>query len=100
MERNRIERLPFYAERTLREMAIDFGMQFAPDHRRRIERLIGSLRTALGQSDEQILDIVQSDLHQALYELYREVYSYLGNKDWPEDQSEGSNDDWDKDIGW
>lgn len=104
MERNQIERLPFYAARTLREMAIDYGMQFAPDLRRRIERSIETLRTALERGEKQILDITQADLHQALYELNREAYLYEGNKDWSEDwsenQSEGSNDNWDRDIGW
>jgi molecular chaperone DnaK len=38
--------LTFQAERVLREVVLDFGMQFARDRRRRIERLMRELREA------------------------------------------------------
>lgn len=103
MERNQVEVFLFHAERALREIAIDFGMQFARDRRRRIDRLIETSRTALNQGDGQMIEITQADLHQALYELNREAYLYEGNSYWPEDwpersiedQGTGWNDDWD-----
>jgi molecular chaperone DnaK len=75
-KRNRAETLTFKAERVLREVAIDFGMQFGRDRRRRIEGLIQELRAALEQSDERGIDITQSDLQNEVYELNREAYLY------------------------
>ncbi len=75
-KRNRAEALTFKAERILREVAIDFGMQFARDRRRRIESLVQELRAALEQSDERGVDITQSDLQNEVYELNREAYLY------------------------
>ena len=75
-KRNRAEALTFKAERVLREVAIDFGMQFARDRRRRIESLVQELRAALEQADERGIDITQSDLQNEVYELNREAYLY------------------------
>ena len=75
-KRNRAEALTFKAERVLREVAIDFGMQFARDRRRRIETLVQELRAALEQKDERGIDITQSDLQNEVYELNREAYLY------------------------
>ncbi|NJM97977.1 MAG: molecular chaperone DnaK [Phormidesmis sp. RL_2_1] len=75
-KRNRAEALTFKAERVLREVAIDFGMQFARDRRRRIEGLVQELRAALEQADERGIDITQSDLQNEVYELNREAYLY------------------------
>ncbi|KPQ35305.1 MAG: chaperone protein DnaK [Phormidesmis priestleyi Ana] len=75
-KRNRAEVLTFKAERVLREVAIDFGMQFARDRRRRIEGLVQELRAALEQADERGIDIAQSDLQNEVYELNREAYLY------------------------
>ncbi len=75
-KRNRAETLTFKAERVLREVAIDFGMQFARDRRRRIESLVQELRAALEQADERGIDITQSDLQNEVYELNREAYLY------------------------
>lgn len=73
-KRNKAEALTFQAERQLREVALDFGMQFANQYRRRIESLIGELRDYLKQDDERGIDIAQADLQDALYELNQEVY--------------------------
>jgi molecular chaperone DnaK len=75
-KRNRAETLTFKAERVLREVAIDFGMQFGRDRRHRIEALVQELRAALEQADERGIDIAQSDLQNEVYELNREAYLY------------------------
>jgi molecular chaperone DnaK len=75
-KRNRAEALTFQAERLLREVALDFGMQFARDRRRRIEALVQELRDYLEQSDERGIDIAQAELQDELYDLNREAYLY------------------------
>ena len=75
-KRNRAGALAFRAERLLREVAIDFGMQFARERRRRIEDLVQTLRVAVEQSDERGIDIAQSDLQNEVYEMNREAYLY------------------------
>ena len=75
-KRNRAEALTFQAERLLREVALDFGMQFARDRRRRIEGLVQELRGYLDQSDERGIDIAQAELQYELYDLNREAYLY------------------------
>lgn len=83
-KRNRAEALTFQAERLLREVALDFGMQFARDRRRRIEGLVQELRDYLEQGDERGLDIAQAELQDELYDLNREAYLYEAD-----DESEG-----------
>ncbi len=73
-KRTRAEAMTYQAERQLREVALDFGMQFASGYRRRIENLIQELRDALKKDDERGIDVAESDLRDALYELQREVY--------------------------
>jgi molecular chaperone DnaK len=75
-KRNRAEALTFQAERLLREVALDFGMQFARDRRRRIEALVQELRDYLAQADERGIDIAQTELQDELYDLNREAYLY------------------------
>ncbi len=75
-KRNRAGALAFRAERLLREVAIDFGMQFARERRRRIEDLVQTLRVSVEQSDERGIDIAQSDLQNEVYEMNREAYLY------------------------
>jgi molecular chaperone DnaK len=75
-KRNRAEALTFQAERLLREVALDFGMQFARDRRRRIESLVRELRDYLEQSDDRGIDIAQTELQDELYDLNREAYLY------------------------
>ncbi|HEY9625351.1 MAG TPA: molecular chaperone DnaK [Crinalium sp.] len=82
-KRTRAEALTFQAERQLREVALDFGMQFASNYRRKIENLIQELRDALNRNDERTIDVVEADLRDALYELQREVYQF--NKEEEED---------------
>jgi molecular chaperone DnaK len=75
-KRNRAEALTYQSERVLREVVLDFGMQFARDRRRRIERLIQELREALAQGDERTIDLTQGELQDEVYELNREAYLY------------------------
>jgi len=73
-KKTRAEALTYQAERLLREVALDFGMQFASPYRRRIENLIQELRDCLTRNDERGIDIAQANLQDAVYDLNREVY--------------------------
>ena len=75
-KRNRSEALTFQAERLLREVALDFGMQFANARRRRIESLVQELRASLERNDDRGIDLAQSELQDEMYELRREAYLY------------------------
>ncbi|MCA1994447.1 MAG: Hsp70 family protein, partial [Coleofasciculus sp. S288] len=72
-KRNRAESLANEAERQLKEVALDFGTQFAGAYRRRIEALVQELRQAIARNDDRAIDRAQSDLQDAIYELKREV---------------------------
>ncbi|MEO0949191.1 MAG: molecular chaperone DnaK [Cyanobacteria bacterium J06641_5] len=72
-KRNKAETTADAAQRRLREVALDFGSQFASYYRRRIEALIEELRDSLKRNDERGIDRAQADLQDALYELNREV---------------------------
>jgi len=72
-KRNRAETLTNEAERQLKEVALDFGTQFAMVHRRRIEALIQELRDAIRRGDERRLDRAQSDLQDAIYEFFGSI---------------------------
>lgn len=80
-KRNRAEAMTFQAERQLREVALDFGMQFANQYRRRIESLVDELRDCLKRDDERGIDIAQADLQDALYDLRKEVYQFAEEED-------------------
>ncbi|MBD1996541.1 molecular chaperone DnaK [Leptolyngbya sp. FACHB-541] len=84
-KRTKAEALTFQAERQLREVALDFGMQYASNHRRRIENLIQELRESLAEEDDRGIDIAQAELQDALYELRREVYQYAKELDEEDD---------------
>lgn len=75
-KRTKAEALTFQAERLLREVALDFGMQFASNERRRIERLVQDLRDCLDRKDERGMDMAQSELQDALYDLRQEAYQF------------------------
>lgn len=72
-KRNRAEALALQGERQLREVALEFGMQFASSQRRKIEAGIQELRDSIARDDDRRIDRSQSDLQDALYELNREV---------------------------
>lgn len=72
-KRNRSSALIDQAQRRLREVALDFGNQFANYHRRRIDALIEELSSSMEKDDERGIDRAQADIQDALYELNREV---------------------------
>lgn len=80
-KRNRAQALTYQAERQLREVALDYGMQFAQRQRSRIETLIRSLRDSLERDDERGIDQISVDLQDALYELSREVSIFATEDD-------------------
>ena len=80
-KRNKAEGLASQAERKLREVALDFGMYFAEQRRRRIEAMIRQLRQSIKANDDRGIDLTQSDLQNALYELNREVSLRLAEEE-------------------
>lgn len=75
-KRTRAEALILQAERQLKEVALEFGMQFARNRRQRIEALSRELREYLAQDDDRGIDQAHADLQDALYELNRELRAY------------------------
>ncbi|BAZ37294.1 DnaK-type molecular chaperone DnaK [Calothrix sp. NIES-4101] len=78
-KRTRAEALILQAERQLREIALDFGMQFARSRRQRIDNICRELREALQANDDRGIDQTYADLQDALYELNREVRQYYAD---------------------
>ncbi|NEO82698.1 MAG: molecular chaperone DnaK [Spirulina sp. SIO3F2] len=72
-KRNRAKSMVDKSQRRLREVALDFGTQFASYYRRQIDDLIRRLEAALEKDDERAIDRTYADLEDALYELNREV---------------------------
>ncbi|WP_066381932.1 MULTISPECIES: molecular chaperone DnaK [unclassified Anabaena] len=75
-KRTRAEALILQAERQLREVALEFGMQFARSRRQRIDNICRELRESLQEKDDRGIDQAYADLQDALYELNREVREY------------------------
>ncbi|BAZ19901.1 chaperone protein DnaK [Kalymmatonema gypsitolerans NIES-4073] len=75
-KRTRAEALIIQAERQLREVALDFGMQFARSRRQRIDNICRELRESLQENDDRGIDQAHADLQDALYDLNREVRQY------------------------
>ena len=73
-QRNRAEVLTFKAARVLREIAIDFGMQFERDRRRQIENLVEKLRFCLSQADEIAIEAVSRELMNEVHEINLAAY--------------------------
>lgn len=63
------------AQRKLKEIALDFGSQFASDYRRSIDDLCQTILNSLAQNDKTTLDRASANLQDLLYELDREVRS-------------------------
>ncbi|MEH2327473.1 MAG: molecular chaperone DnaK [Nostoc sp.] len=72
-KRTRSEALVFQAERQLREVALEFGMQFARNRRQRIDNICRDLKESLKENSDRGIDQAYADLQDALYELNREV---------------------------
>jgi molecular chaperone DnaK len=75
-KRTRSEALTLQAERQLREVALEFGMQFARNRRQKIDSICRELRESLQKNDDRGIDQAYADLQDALYELNREVRQY------------------------
>jgi molecular chaperone DnaK len=80
-KRNRAEALSYQAERQLREVALEFGMQFANAQRKQIEGLVRELREALADGDERLIDEVKNELDDALYDFSRQVKTLTEEED-------------------
>ncbi|BAZ14233.1 chaperone protein DnaK [Calothrix sp. NIES-4071] len=78
-KRTRAEALILQAERQLREVALDFGMQFARSRRQRIDNICRELRESLQANDDRGIDQSYADLQDALSELNREVRQYYAD---------------------
>ena len=76
-KRNRAEALILQAERQLREVALDLGINFARNRRQRIDNICRELRESLEAQDERGIDQAYADLQDALYELSREVREFF-----------------------
>ena len=75
-KRTRAEVLILKAERDLKQVTLDFGMQFARNRRQLIETLSRELRQSLSQNEDRGIDQCSADLQDALYDLDREVREY------------------------
>ncbi|CDN10237.1 Chaperone protein DnaK [Richelia intracellularis] len=80
-KRTRAEALILQSERQLREVALDFGMGFARNHRQRIDRICRELRQSLQEKDDRGIDQSYVNLQDALYEFNREVREYYADED-------------------
>ncbi len=80
-KRNRAEALSYQAERQLREVALEFGMQFANTQRKQIEALIRELREALTTGDERLIEEIKNELDDAIYDLTRQVRTLTEEED-------------------
>ncbi|AKG21936.1 molecular chaperone DnaK [Calothrix sp. 336/3] len=80
-KRTRSEALILQGERQLREVAIEFGMQFARNRRQRIDNMSRELREALQANDDRGIDQSYADLQDALSELSREVREYYAEEE-------------------
>lgn len=80
-KRNRAEALSYQAERQLREVAIEFGTQFANAQRKQIEGLIREIREALADGDERLIDEIKTELDEAIYDFSRQVRALTEEED-------------------
>ena len=78
-KRTRSEALILQAERQLREVALDFGMQFARNRRQRIDNISRDLKDSLKENDERGIDQAYADLQDALSDLNKEVRQYYAD---------------------
>ncbi len=80
-KRNRAEALSYQAERQLREVALEFGMQFANAQRKQIEGLVREIREALADGDERLIDEIKNELDDAIYDFSRQVRTLTEEED-------------------
>jgi molecular chaperone DnaK len=84
-KRTRADALTLTAERRLKDVGMDFGMQFARGRRQRIESLIREVRDSLAADDDRGIDQSYADLQEALSDLNREVRQYYSEEDEDDD---------------
>jgi hypothetical protein len=66
--------LYYKAGRVLREIAIDYGLRFERDRRRKIEGLIKKLEFCLRQADEVGMDAIYSELAHEMHKINYAAY--------------------------
>jgi molecular chaperone DnaK len=79
--RNKAEALTSQAERRMREIAIEFGMQFASGQRRQIENLVRELRGALQDNNERDIEAIKAELDELLQDINRQVRQLTAAED-------------------
>jgi molecular chaperone DnaK len=80
-KRNKAEALTYQAERRMREIALEFGMQFASGQRRQVDTLVRELREALQENDEREVDAIKTELDELLYDINRQVRLLTDSED-------------------
>ncbi len=80
-KRNKAESLTYQAERRMREIALEFGMQFASGQRRQVENLVQELRGALQDNDEREVESIKIELDELLYDINRQVRLLTDSED-------------------
>jgi molecular chaperone DnaK len=79
--RNKAEALTSQAERRMREIAIEFGMQFASGQRRQVENLVRELRGALQDNNERDVETIKTELDELLQDINRQVRQLTAAED-------------------
>ncbi len=79
--RNKAEALTSQAERRMREIAIEFGMQFASGQRRQVENLVRELRGALQDNNERDIEAIKAELEELLQDINRQVRQLTAAED-------------------
>ncbi len=79
--RNKAEALTSQAERRMREIAIEFGMQFASGQRRQVENLVRELRGALQDNNERDIESIKAELDELLQDINRQVRQLTAAED-------------------
>jgi molecular chaperone DnaK len=79
--RNKAEALTSQAERRMREVAIEFGMQFASGQRRQVENLVRELRGALQDNNERDIESIKAELDELLQDINRQVRQLTAAED-------------------
>lgn len=90
---SRAEALICEAERKLKEVKLDFGMQFAQNRCQGVETSLQQLREYLAEDDEQGIDQLYANLQDAISELTRQVRDYYGEYPFESSGNADDNDD-------
>lgn len=99
VEKRRAEALILQAERQLKEVALDFGMQFERNRRQHIETLLQELRENLAPDDDWGIDQSYANLQDALFELNQQVRVYYTEDEQDDLWDDDPWGDWDDNTG-